>query len=286
MGRGATINEMRGEGLGEVQLVADKSVSTPGPRFPNRNFSRPNACSARCVAQAAWRQGPLPLCPLVVPPSRLSLPADDTYGSLIPAASPLVQSISFPEPQNISFDTSTLWSTASACTSQESSRLSTIGESLSSDSPSIISSSSLSPSLTPTTIASVSVPASSPSLLPTVHSLIFQVPSSTTPLPREAPPPIPPIVTGKASPQLVPIRLTPPHTPPTPSTLSDTISFLSSYRPQLDGRRAVYSTTTFTLIYSHIFFPSVIFNTVLSVKLALIQDTPFDAHIAVPSLIR
>jgi hypothetical protein len=48
--------------------------------------------------------------------------------------------------------------------------------------------------------------------------------------PREAPPPIPPIVTGKASPRLVPIPLTPPpHSPGSPTSLSDTISFLSSY---------------------------------------------------------
>ncbi|KAF8490774.1 hypothetical protein F5888DRAFT_1866659 [Russula emetica] len=48
--------------------------------------------------------------------------------------------------------------------------------------------------------------------------------------PREAPPPIPPTVTGKASPRLVPIPLTPPpHSPRSPSSLSSSISFLSSY---------------------------------------------------------
>jgi hypothetical protein len=48
--------------------------------------------------------------------------------------------------------------------------------------------------------------------------------------PREAPPPIPLPVTGKASPRFVPIPLTPPpHRPGTPSSLSSSISFLSSY---------------------------------------------------------
>ena len=47
------------------------------------------------------------------------------------------------------------------------------------------------------------------------------------PSPREAPPPIPPTVTGKASPWLVPIPLTPPPpSPGSPTSLSDTISFL------------------------------------------------------------
>src|SRR6202789_1703472 len=105
---------------------------------------------------------------------------NDTYESSILAASPSVQSISFPEPQDISFDTSILRPTASAYTSQEPSRLSTIDESPSSESPSIIPPSSSSPSLTPTAIVSVSVSASCPSLPPTVRSPLLQVPSSTT----------------------------------------------------------------------------------------------------------
>jgi hypothetical protein len=105
-----------------------------------------------------------------------ALETDDTYKSSILAASPSVQSISFPEPQDISFDTSILRPTASGYTSQEPSRLSTITESCSSESPSIISSSPLSPSLTLTAIVSVS----SPSLPPTVRSPLLQDLSSTT----------------------------------------------------------------------------------------------------------
>jgi hypothetical protein len=119
------------------------------------------------------------------PPSPLSESlwapeTDDTYESSILAASPSVQSISFPKPQDISFDTSILRPTASAYISQELSRLSTIDESPSSESPSVIPSSSSSPSLTPTAIVSVSVSASSPSLPPTVRSPLLQVQSSTT----------------------------------------------------------------------------------------------------------
>src|ERR1700755_3211232 len=51
-----------------------------------------------------------------------ALETDDTYEPLILAASPLVQSISFPERQDISFDTSILQPTASVYTSQEQSR--------------------------------------------------------------------------------------------------------------------------------------------------------------------
>ena len=48
--------------------------------------------------------------------------------------------------------------------------------------------------------------------------------------PREAPPPIPQALTGKPSPRLVPIPLTPPpHSPRSPTSLSSSISFLSSY---------------------------------------------------------
>ena len=46
--------------------------------------------------------------------------------------------------------------------------------------------------------------------------------------PREAPPSIPPAVTGKASPRLIPIPVTSPYRPDSPSSLSS-ISFLSSY---------------------------------------------------------
>ena len=44
---------------------------------------------------------------------------DDTYEPSILAASPSVQSVSFPQPQDISFDASILRPTASAYTSQE-----------------------------------------------------------------------------------------------------------------------------------------------------------------------
>ena len=101
---------------------------------------------------------------------------DNTYESSILAASPSVQSVSFPEPQDISFDTSILRPTTFAYTSQEPSRLSTIYKSPLSESPSIITSSS-SPSLMPTALVSVS---SLPSLPPMDLSSLLQVPPSTT----------------------------------------------------------------------------------------------------------
>ena len=105
---------------------------------------------------------------LVLLSERLWAPeTDDTYKPLILVASPSVQSIAFPELQDISFGTSILRPTASAYTSQgEPSRLSTIDESPSSATPSIVSSSSS--SLMPTVIVSLSSP---PSLPPTVHFL-------------------------------------------------------------------------------------------------------------------
>jgi hypothetical protein len=84
---------------------------------------------------------------------------DDTYESSILRASPSVQSIAFPEGPDISFDTSFLRPTASAYTSQEPSRLSTIEESQSTESPPITYSSPSSRSLTPTVSMSISASA-------------------------------------------------------------------------------------------------------------------------------
>ena len=110
----------------------------------------------------------------LIPSIRESLWApetDDTYELSILWASPSVQSIAFPERPDISFDTSFLRPMASAYSSQEQSRLSTIDESPSSESPAITYSSSSSRSLTPTAIVSDSVSVSSPSLPPTVPPL-------------------------------------------------------------------------------------------------------------------
>ena len=135
---------------------------------------------------------------------------DDTYESSILRASPSVQSVAFPEGPDISFDTSFLRPTASAYTSREQSRLSTIVESLSSESPSITYSSSSSPSLTPTGSMSVSVSASatpsSPSPPPTAPSPSLQVPPSTT------------VVSPVLSPERSSVPLT--RTPSTVSTVS------------------------------------------------------------------
>ena len=122
---------------------------------------------------------------------------DDTYESSVLRASPSVQSIAFPEGPDISFDTSFLRPTASAYSSQERSRLSTIDESPSSGSPSITYSPSSSPSVTPTQSVSVSVsaatPSPSPSPPPTVPSPSLRAPSSTpvhTPTLSPEPPPV------------------------------------------------------------------------------------------------
>ena len=66
-----------------------------------------------------------------------------------------------------------------------------------------------------------------PAVLPPVQFKDQSVGGDSVISPREA---IPPTVTGKASPRLVPIPLTPPpHRPSPPSSLSSSISFLSSY---------------------------------------------------------
>jgi len=134
---------------------------------------------------------------------------DDTYESSILRASPSVQSVAFPEGPDISFDTSFLRPSASAYTSREQSRLSTIDESLSSESPSITYSSSSSP-LTPTATVSVSVSAS-----PTPSS---PSPPSIAPSPSLQVPPSTMVVTPVLSPESPPVTLT--RTPSTVSTVS------------------------------------------------------------------
>ncbi|KAI9429413.1 hypothetical protein H4582DRAFT_2089272 [Lactarius indigo] len=123
---------------------------------------------------------------------------DDTYKLSILRASLSVQSIAFPEGPYISFDTSFLRPTASAYTSQEPSRLSTIDESQSSESPPITySSSSITPTVSmsisasaepspsPTGTVSISASASatpslSPTIPPTILSPSLRAPSNTT----------------------------------------------------------------------------------------------------------
>ena len=115
---------------------------------------------------------------------------DDTYESSVLRASPSVQSVAFPEGPDISFDTSFLRPTASAYTSQEPSRLSTIEESLSTESPPITYSSPSSRSLTPTVSMSISASAQpSPSPTGTV-SITASVPTpSPSPTVPTAPSP-------------------------------------------------------------------------------------------------
>src|SRR6202789_3975276 len=150
------------ETLPMTSLLSSVTKSTPSTLTPSPDPASPRAPHSLSIRESLWAPE-----------------TDDTYEPSILAASPSVQCISFPETQDISFDTSILQSTASAYNSQEPSRLSTIDESFSSESPSIIPSCSLSP-LTPTAIVSVSVSASSPPLLSTVRSPLSQVPSSTT----------------------------------------------------------------------------------------------------------
>ena len=149
-------------------MTTTVTESTPSTITPSRrSASPPRAPSSPSIRESLW-----------------ALETDDTYESSILRASPSVQSIAFPEGPDTSFDTSFLRPTASAYTSQEPSRLSTIDESVSTESPSIHYSSSSSPSLTPMATVSVSGSASttlsSPSLHPAVPSPSLQVPTSTT----------------------------------------------------------------------------------------------------------
>ncbi|KAH9993287.1 hypothetical protein BJV74DRAFT_884401 [Russula compacta] len=181
------------DSLPTTSLLSSVTESTPSSITPSR------------------RTASTPRVPSSPTMSHLWAPeTDDSYESSVLRASPSVQSIAFPEGPDISFDTSFLRPTASAYTSQEPSRLSTIDESPSSESPSITYSSSSSPSLTPTATVSVSVSPSatpsSPSLSPTVPSPSLQVPSSTT------------VVTPIHSPERPPVALT--RTPSTVSSIS------------------------------------------------------------------
>ncbi|KAN0109149.1 hypothetical protein V8E52_009580, partial [Russula decolorans] len=193
------------ETLPTTSLLSSVTESTPSSLTPSPHPASPRAPPSPSIRECLWAPE-----------------TDDTYESSILAASPSVQSIYFLEHQHISFDTSSiLWPTASAYTSQESSRLSTIDESPSSASPSIIPSSSSSPSLMPTAIVSASVSASSRSLPPTVRSPSLQVLSSTT------------VVTPSLSPRPTSVILT-----RTPSIVS-TVSSISMSTDTLEGSISV-----------------------------------------------
>ncbi|KAI9513417.1 hypothetical protein F5148DRAFT_4214 [Russula earlei] len=182
------------ESLPTTSLLSSVTESTPTTITPSRR-----APSSPSIRESLW-----------------AAETDDTYESSILRASPSVQSLAFPEGPDISFDTSFLRPTASAYTSQEPSRLSTIDESPSSESPSIAYSPS-SPSLTVSSAVSLSVTPSSPSLLPTVPSPSPQTPFSTT------------VVTPILSPEPPPMTLT--RTP----TVS-TVSSISMRTDILDNR--------------------------------------------------
>ncbi|KAH9968144.1 hypothetical protein BC827DRAFT_474712 [Russula dissimulans] len=193
------------ESLPTTSLLSSVTESTPTTITLSR-ASPPRVPSSPSIRESLW-----------------ATETDDTYESSILRASPSVQSIAFPEGPDISFDTSFLRPTASAYTSQEPSRLSTIDESPSSESPSIIYSSSSSTSLTPTVSVSPSVTSSSSSLPPTVPSPSPPVPSSTT------------VATPVLSPESLPVTLT--RTPSTVSTASismksDVLDSRSLFEPE------------------------------------------------------
>ena len=151
--------------LPTTTLLSTVTESTPSTITPSRGSARSRA----------------PTSPSTIHGSLWAPETDDTYESSILRASPSVQSVAFPEGPDISFDTSFLRPTASAYSSQERTRLSTIEESLSSDSQPISYSSPSSSSVTPTVSISASpTPSLSPTGPPTVPSPSLGAPSPTT----------------------------------------------------------------------------------------------------------
>jgi hypothetical protein len=156
--------------LPTTTLLSTVTESTPSTITASRGSARSRA----------------PTSPSTVHGSLWAPETDDTYESSVLRASPSVQSIAFPEGPDTSFDTSFLRPTASAYSSQERTRLSTIEESLSSESLPISYSSPSSRSLTPTVSISASPsPSLSPTGPPTVPS-----PSPGPPTPTTASSPI------------------------------------------------------------------------------------------------
>ncbi|KAH9169356.1 hypothetical protein EDB89DRAFT_1479631 [Lactarius sanguifluus] len=213
----------RPESLPTTTLLSSVTESTPSTISSRRPVS-PRALSSPSVSISGSHWAP---------------ETDDTYESSILRASPSVQSIAFPEGPDISFDTSFLRPTASAYTSQEPSRLSTIDESQSSESPPITYSSPSSPSLTPTVSMSVSASAG-PSPSPTGTVSISVSASATPSLSPSAPPTVPspslraPSSTTVSSPILTPERSQVALTR-TPSSVS-TASSISLGSDILDNR--------------------------------------------------
>ena len=131
----------------ETLLTTSSLVTESAPALiPSRCTASPRVPTSPSIRESLWA------------------PETDDESPIL-RASHLVQSIAFPEDPVISFDTSFLRPTASACSSQEQAQLSTVDES-SSESPAITSSSS-SRSLTPTAIisgSSISVSSTSEAL--------------------------------------------------------------------------------------------------------------------------
>ncbi|KAF8270085.1 hypothetical protein EI94DRAFT_861064 [Lactarius quietus] len=167
----------RPDTLPTTTLLSTVTESTPSTITPSR---RSAAASSRVSSSPSIRSSQWPA------------ETDDTYESSILRASPSVQSVAFPEGPDISFDTSFLRPTASAYSSQEPSRLSTIEESLSSESPPISYSSPSSRSLTPSVSMSVTAsaePSPSPSGTVTITASVSPTPSPSPSAPPTVPSP-------------------------------------------------------------------------------------------------
>src|SRR6266702_1680091 len=212
----------RPESLPTTSLLTSVTESTPSTMISRRSASSRVPSSPSSIRESLWAPE-----------------TDDTYESSILRASPSVQSMAFPEGPDISFDTSFLRPTASAYTSQEPSRLSTIDESQSSESPPMTYSSPSSPSLTPT--VSMSVSASAEPSLPPSGTVSISVSASATPsLSPTVPPSVPspslraPSSTTVSTPILSPERSQVALTR-TPSSVS-TASSISMRTDILDNR--------------------------------------------------
>jgi hypothetical protein len=91
--------------LPTMSLLSSVPESTPSTLTPSPDPASPRAPPSPSIRESLWPGAP---------------ETDDIYESPILAASPSVQSTSFPEPQDISLDdTSILRPTASAYNSQE-----------------------------------------------------------------------------------------------------------------------------------------------------------------------
>ncbi|KAI9453128.1 hypothetical protein BJY52DRAFT_1399705 [Lactarius psammicola] len=233
--------------MSSTRSISSIPPSLPGPSLIAHPELLPTTSILTSVTESTPRtmisccsaSSQVPASPTSIRESLWAPETDDTYESSILRASSSVQSLAFPEGPDNSFDTSFLRPTASAYTSQEPSRLSTIDESQSSESPPITYSSPSSPSLTPTVSMSISASAE-PSPSPTGTVSISVSASATPSLSPTAPPTVPspslraPSSTTVSTPILSPQRSQVALTR-TPSTVS-TASSISMRSDILDNR--------------------------------------------------